>query len=105
MTKKDTLTALQQKLAYDARWAIRALLAIFKNQTEDEKDAAAVKDYNEKGFRCMDAEILTSFARQVHNRRELSGKQMTVVHRLMPRYARQLMKFHGDKIQASFAMR
>ena len=103
MTKKDTLTALQQKLALDGRWAIRALLAIFRNQTEDEQDKATVRDHNEMGFRCMDAEILTSFARQVHNRRTLSEKQMRVVHKLMPKYARQLMKFHGDRIQASLA--
>ena len=103
MTKKDTLTALQQKLALDGRWAIRALLAIFRNQTEDEKDKATVRDHNEMGFRCMDAEILTSFARQVHNRRNLSEKQMRVVHKLMPKYARQLMRFHGDRIQTSLA--
>ena len=102
MTKKDILTALQQKLANDDRWAIRALLAIFKNQTADEQDKATVRDHNEMGFRCMDAEILTSFAKQVHNRRDLSMKQMTVVHRLMPKYARQLMRFHGEKIEASF---
>ena len=103
MTKKDTLTALQQKLALDGRWAIRALLAIFRNQTEDEQDKAAVRDHNEMGFRCMDAEILTSFAKQVNNRRNLSEKQMRVVHKLMPKYARQLMRFHGDRIQASLA--
>mgnify|MGYP006274819253 FL=1 len=103
MTKKDTLTALQQKLAIDDRWALRALLAIFKNQTEDEKDRAAVRDNNNKGFRSMDAVILTSFAKQVSNRRNLSTKQMAIVHKLMPIYARQLMKFHGEKIQASLA--
>ena len=51
----------------------------------------------------MDAEILTSFAKQVSNRRNLSVKQMAIVHKLMPIYARQLMKFHGEKIQASLA--
>ncbi len=99
MNKADTLTALQNKLATDMRWAQRALLAIFRNQTADEQVSANVTHHNSMGFRCMDSEILTSFANQLQHRGTLSLKQMTIVHRLMPKYARQLMKFHGDKIQ------
>jgi hypothetical protein len=99
MNKADTLTALQIKLATDIRWAQRALLAIFRNQTADEQVSANVTHYNNMGFRCMDSEILTSFANQLQQRGTLSPKQMTIVHRLMPKYARQLMKFYGEKIQ------
>ena len=99
MTKQDTLKALQRKLAADTRWAQRALLAIFRNQTSDEQIAANVTHYNNMGFRCMDSEILTSFANQLQQRGSLSPKQMAIVHRLMPKYARQLMKFYGERIQ------
>jgi hypothetical protein len=99
MNKADTLKALQNKLATDIRWAQRALLAIFRNQTADEQRAGNVTHHNSMGFRCMDSEILTSFANQLQYRRTLSDKQMRIVHRLMPKYARQLMKFYGDKIQ------
>ncbi len=103
MNKKDALTALQIKLATDIRWAQRGLLAIYRNQTADEQRAANVTHDNGMGFRCMDSEILTSFANQLQTRGSLSPKQMSIVHKLMPKYARQLMKFYGDAIQSKLA--
>lgn len=100
MNKQQTLAALQHKLSTDARWAQRALLAIYRNQTEDEKASANVINHNSMGFRCMDAIILTSFANQLQTRGSLSPKQMQVVFKLMPKYARQLMKFYGEAIQS-----
>lgn len=99
MNKADTLKALQSKLSTDIRWAQRALLAIFRNQTADEQNESVVRYHNQMGFRCMDSIILTSFANQLQTRGSLSPKQMSIVFRLMPKYARQLMKFYGDKIQ------
>jgi hypothetical protein len=103
MNKQQCLEALQHKLRSDVRWAQRALLAIYRNQTEDEKVAADVKHHNSMGFRCMDSIILTSFANQLQQRGSLSPKQMSIVHKLMPKYARQLMKFYGDAIQSKLA--
>jgi hypothetical protein len=98
MNKKDALSALQAKLATDVRWAQRGLLAIFRNQTADEQVGADVRHDNAMGFRCMDSYILTSFALQLQQRGSLSPKQMAIVFKKMPIYARQLMKFYGDKI-------
>jgi hypothetical protein len=103
MNKQTTLVTLQAKLRSDVRWAQRALLAIYKNQTADEQRAANVTHDNGMGFRCMDSIILTSFANQLQTRGSLSPKQMSVVFKLMPKYARQLMKFYGDAIQAKLA--
>jgi hypothetical protein len=103
MNKQQTLETLQAKLRSDVRWAQRGLLAIYKNQTADEQRAANVTHDNGMGFRCMDSIILTSFANQLQQRGSLSPKQMSVVHKLMPKYARQLMKFYGDAIQAKLA--
>ncbi len=103
MNKADTLNTLQNKLATDTRWAQRALLAIFRNQTADEQRAANVTHHNCMGFRCMDSIILTSFANQLQQRGSLSPKQMSIVHKLMPKYARQLMKFYGEAIQQKLA--
>lgn len=100
MNKKEALQVLQEKLATDARWAQRALLAIFKNQTSDEQVQATVNNNNNMGFRCMDAALLTSFASQLKTRGSLSPKQMVYVHKKMPIYARQLMKFYGEGIVA-----
>ena len=103
VTKVEILTRLQAKLKTDSKWANRALLAIFKNQTEDEKTDSSVKYHNAMGFRAVDSYILTSFATQLQTRGFLTPKQMVIVHKKMPVYARQLMKFHGEKIQASLA--
>ena len=103
MNKATTLTALQNKLRTDVRWAQRGLLAIYKNQTADEQRAANVTHHNGMGFRCMDSIILTSFANQLQQRGSLSPKQMNVVFKLMPKYARQLMKFYGDQIVTSLS--
>jgi hypothetical protein len=100
MNKKETLQVLQQKLATDARWAQRALLAIFRNQTADEQSQGTVSHHNAMGFRCMDSHLLTSFATQLQTRGFFSPKQMVYVHKKMPIYARQLMKFYGDAIVA-----
>ena len=103
MTKQDTLNRLQEVLRTDARWAQRALLAIYRNQTADEQRQANVTHHNQMGFRCMDSIILTSFANQLQTRGSLSPKQMNVVFKLMPKYARQLMKFYGEAIQSKLA--
>ena len=103
MNKSAALTALQHKLSTDVCWAQRGLLAIFRNQTADEQRAANVTHHNQMGFRCMDSIILTSFANQLQRRGSLSPKQMQVVFKLMPKYARQLMKFYGEAIQQKLA--
>jgi len=103
MNKQTALVTLQAKLRSDVRWAQRGLLAIFRNQTSDEQVSADVKHHNAMGFRCMDAIILTSFANQLQTRGSLSPKQMNVVFKLMPKYARQLMKFYGEAIQQKLA--
>jgi hypothetical protein len=100
MNKKEALHVLQQKLATDTRWAQRALLAIFRNQTTDEQYEGTVSHHNAMGFRCMDSHLLTSFATQLQTRGFLSPKQMVYVHKKMPIYARQLMKFYGEAIMA-----
>ena len=103
ISKKIIVDKLKVKLASDRRWAQRALLAIFKNQTDDEKIDGLVKHHNGKGFKSVDSEILTSFAGQLQLRGDLSEKQMAILHRKIPAYAGQLVKFHREKIQASLA--
>ncbi len=102
-TKKIIVEQLKSKLASDRRWAQRALLAIFKNQTNDEQMQGVVKYHNGKGFKSVDSEILTSFAGQLQLRGDLSEKQMAILHRKIPAYAGQLFKFHKEKIQASLS--
>jgi len=105
MNQAQVLIALQQKLATQPKWARRALNVVFAKQTADEKAAAygVVRHNNSVGFRVQDAEILTSFARQLSSKGTLSPKQEALLMRKMPKYARQLLRLQGPAIRAYFA--
>jgi hypothetical protein len=102
MTEEYILINLRKKLSTDANWAKRGLLAIFANQTTSEQIEASVREHNNMGFRSCDSRILTSLASQLKNRGNLSSKQIEILFKKMPVYARQLLKFHNEKVTAYF---
>jgi hypothetical protein len=83
MSKKDLIEQLRQRLASNDRWALRALMRIYQNQTADEQCRETTIERNGIGFTGPDAEIMTSFARP---------KQMIILRRRMPAYARQIVQ-------------
>jgi len=99
MPRKDELTReyIKEKVTTDETWAVRGLLALYRRQTEDEKVAATTKHDNQAGFNAFDAEILTSFAEQVQQGRNLSYKQKNLLFKKIGKYAGQLLKIaQGD---------
>ena len=92
MTKKELLAALKERLATDDRWALRALTLVYRNQTTDEQNAQQTLEHNGIGFSGPDAEILSSFAQQYQRRSSLSPKQMNLLKRKIPSYARQVAR-------------
>ena len=92
MSKKDMIEQLRHRLASNDRWALRALIRIYQNQTADEQCREATIERNGIGFTGPDAEILTSFARQYQRRGCLSERQMIILHRRIPAYARQIVQ-------------
>lgn len=88
--KYERIAFLKEKLATDQRWAVRGLTRIYEFQTADEQAIGMTREYNDVGFSGVDAEILSSFAEQVLRGRTLSPKQMAIVFKKMPKYARQL---------------
>jgi hypothetical protein len=92
MSKKDMIEQLRQRLASNDRWALRALMRIYHNQTADEQNSESTIERNCIGFTGPDAEILTSFARQYQRRGSLSPKQMIILRRRIPAYARQIVQ-------------
>jgi hypothetical protein len=112
-TKAQRQEWLRQKLATDPAWAIRALKAIYKQQTENERQDASTHDENGVGFSGNDAEILSSFAERVlaweatapANRlyaSPLSPRQMEVLLKRIKRYAGQLLALYGAKFDAQY---
>ena len=92
MSKKDLIEQLRHRLASNDCWALRALMRIYQNQTADEQCREITIERNGIGFTGPDAEILTSFARQYQRRGCLSPKQMIILRRRMPAYARQIVQ-------------
>jgi hypothetical protein len=60
MSKKDMIEQLRHRLASNDRWALRALLRIYQNQTADEQCRETTIERNGIGFTGPDAEIMTS---------------------------------------------
>jgi len=86
-------------LVEDDDFAIRCLMRLYEYQTEEEQEVGMTREYNDVGFSGCDAEILSSFARQVQNHRAevnpryrnpLSPKQLEIVKKKIPKYHRQL---------------
>ena len=88
--KANRIMALKSLLGNNERWAVRGLLAIYKYQTEEEKDIQATTEHNGVGFTGADGDILSSFAEQVQKGRTMSPKQMALIFKKMPKYAVQL---------------
>ena len=94
--EKRVVGMWREKLASNPVWATRGLLAVYKYQTEAEKATDSVSEDNGVGFAGTDGEFLSSLAKQLVNRGSLSPKQMTYLHKKMPKYAKQLWKAAGE---------
>lgn len=91
-SKKEYVSLLKEKLASSDLWAVRGLMAIYDYQTDYELRQGHTIEFNGVGFSGKDSEILTSFAEQFEKNGRLSEKQMSLLKRLMPRYAGQLLE-------------
>lgn len=96
-TKKDKIAFIKQQVSYNPQWATRALMKIYDLQTEDEQVSGYTHNWNCVGFNGIDSEILSSFAEQINKGRTLSEKQMKIVFKKMPKYAKQLMNIADEK--------
>lgn len=108
MTKTAcTVEEVRARVGSDPKWAQRAVVAIYRHQTMDEQAAGLTAHDNGIGFNNADARILTDFAKQILGlpgssgrprlATPLTGRQLAVAYRLMPKYARQLHRIASAK--------
>ena len=90
LTIKQVKEWMQNLLLTNDKAVCRALVVIFERQTADEQVIGATRFNNNVGFTGVDAEICTSFAKQVLSRGFLTPKQMVIARKKMLRYWRQL---------------
>jgi hypothetical protein len=84
---------VKEKILSDDRALKNALLRIYSFQTEDEKVHEQTSHTNGKGFNGLDAEILTSFAKQLESKGWLSPKQIILTRKKMVKYSRQIFDY------------
>lgn len=89
-TKTARVSFIKEQLRTSPNWAIRGMLRIYERQTADEQESQTTRHHNKVGFSGADAELLSSYSSQVLKGRTMSEAQMRYIHRLMPKYARQL---------------
>ena len=94
--KKWTKEEIREKMATDGRWLIRGLLAIYDRQTFQEQANGYTVEDNGIGFNGVDAEILSSIALNYKTRNFISPKQLAIVQKKMPKYAKQLSRIAND---------
>jgi hypothetical protein len=92
-TQKNTISFVKNQLASNKVWALKALVRIYQeNQTQAEQIGGVTTEDNGRGFSGIDAMFASSLAEQYLRRGDLSDKQMGFVHKIMPKYARQVVK-------------
>jgi len=92
---KDDIKAMLQR---NPKAVIKALLAIYANQTQDEQATETTRYTNGIGFTGADAEILSSFAQQYIKKNWLSPGQMETLNRRIMKYAGQLARIANGEI-------
>jgi len=89
---------IKEKLATDNRWLERGIVAIFKYQTDVEQQSEMTTDKNGVGFNGLDAEFLSSLAKQVMQGKTLSERQIEYGRKKMLKYAGQLTRIANGEI-------
>lgn len=88
--KYQRIALLKEKLSSNPNWATAGCQRIYEYQTADEQNTDTTRELNGVGFSGCDAEILSSFAKQLNAGRTMSQPQMDILFRKMPKYAKQL---------------
>jgi hypothetical protein len=90
---------IQDLLRTNDRAVVRALLFLYSQQTKDEQEVEATQHSNGRGFNGMDANFLSSLAKQYQQRKFLSRKQIGFVRQKLMKYWRQLAE-RAEEVEA-----
>jgi hypothetical protein len=88
--KKEIELFLKKQLATNDAWAKKALLTIYAKQTADEQNSESTQYNNSVGFTGVDAQIMSSFAKQLQTKNWLSAKQLIILKKNIKKYWQQI---------------
>jgi hypothetical protein len=89
-TKKERQLKIKQLIATNDKAVVRAVIAIYRRQTENERVLGNTVVQNNIGFCGNDAPIMSMYARQIIDHGGLSKEQIKYARTRMIRYSRQL---------------
>ena len=98
MDKKWTKDTIKEMLERNPKAVTKGVLAIYRNQTRDEQSTQSTNHNNGIGFTGADAGILSSFAEQLLNGRNLSTKQFAIAQKKIMKYAGQLARIANGEL-------
>jgi hypothetical protein len=90
-------TTIQALIDTNDRAAVKGLIAIYRLQTDSERDCKTTKDANGVGFSAFDAELCTDLAEKALRYGRLTDKQIALVRKKVRRYWRQLADIANEK--------
>lgn len=93
-----TESEIVAKLSSNNIWVERAIVALFKRQTEDEKNMGATVHLNSVGFNACDANVGSYMAKYVMSGRNLSGKWLEKARKMAIKYRKQLQAIANEKL-------
>jgi len=96
VTKIRQKEFLKEKLSSSPKWALKALMTIYENQTNEEQNYGHTTVNSGSGFSGVDSEILSSFAEQYQRRGSLSNKQMSILFKNIKKYWRQILEVSDE---------
>jgi hypothetical protein len=107
MDKTWTKDDIHTNLVDHDNWVYRGVVALYERQTDEEKEIGDTKVRNNVGFNGRDAQIMTSFARQIikwngikfrKHPTPLSKKQLCIARKRILKYSGQLAKIANGEL-------
>ena len=95
--KTWTKESLKDLLKRNDKAVYRAILLLYSFQTDEEKYFENVQTVNGKGFNKFDVELLSSYARQIKNDRELTERQMYSARPKILKYVGQILNYMRER--------
>ena len=98
-SRKDAIKLIKENFEESDKWVTRAVVVIFEAQTASEQLTDSTNEWNGVGFNGADAEILSSFAKQIiafnagesQYRYPLSVRQLAIARKRISKYAGQIL--------------
>lgn len=85
-----TRETIKQNILNDNRWLERAIMAIYRMQTDSEKINKQTEQVNNVGFNSADARLGSYYATYIMKGNRLSGHHIDRARKLIIKYAGQL---------------